>query len=58
MTIFYDENKILTTNDDNLPIIEIDENYSYQSINTDLQFLIKVSYHLTIIKKNLNKIMF
>ena len=42
VTVFYDDDRIITTCDDNLPIIEIDENYSFQTINSDLQFLLKV----------------
>lgn len=42
LMIIYDGDKILTTYDDTLPMIEIDENYSGQTLNNDLQFLIKV----------------
>ena len=47
LMIIYDGDKILVTNsDDSLPMIEIDENYSSQTLNNDLQFLIKVYAHL------------
>jgi hypothetical protein len=43
LMIIYDGDKLLTTCDDTLPMIEIDENYSLQTLNNDLQFLIKVN---------------
>ncbi len=47
LMIIYDGEKILVTNsDDSLPMIEIDENYSSQTLNNDLQFLIKVYAYL------------
>lgn len=48
--VIYDGDKILTTYDDTLPMIEIDENYSTQTLNNDLQFLVKVNF----IKYNFN----
>ena len=41
----YDCDRILTTHDDILPMIEIDEIFSSQSLNSDLQFLIKLSFN-------------
>jgi hypothetical protein len=43
--VMYESNKVLTTFDDILPMMEIDESYSSVSaptLNSDLQFLIKV----------------
>lgn len=40
----YEDQKILTTVENHLPMIEIDENYSFQGISADLQFLTKVFY--------------
>lgn len=41
----YDADRILTTHEDMLPMVEIDEVFSNQSINNDLQFLIKMSFN-------------
>ncbi len=44
VSVFYENDKVLTTNEEILPTIEIDENYSTQLLNSDLQCLIKVSF--------------
>jgi hypothetical protein len=36
------EDRILVTNEDNLPIVEVDENYSSASLNSDFHWLMKV----------------
>ena len=45
VSIVYDGDKVLATADENLPIIEIDENYSSQTLNSDFQFLVKLSFN-------------
>jgi len=44
VSIVYDGDKVLTT-DENLPMIEIDENYCTREINSDFQFLVKLSFN-------------
>ncbi|CAF0768060.1 unnamed protein product, partial [Brachionus calyciflorus] len=45
--VMHDGDKILTTLEDTFPMIEIDENYSFQNINSDFQFLVKLSFNWT-----------
>lgn len=52
----YDGDKVLATLDDNLPILEIDENYSFQNINNDFHFLVKVFNLENLIKKFIQKL--
>ena len=44
--VIYDADRVLVTNDDVLPMVEIDENYACLAINNDLQFLMKVRRYL------------
>ena len=37
------DDRILVTGDDNLPIIDIDENFSSQNLNADFHWLMKVT---------------
>jgi len=41
--VFYNEDRILVTTEDNLPIVEVDESLSAASIQTDFDWLMKVS---------------
>ena len=45
------EDRILVTNDDLLPVIEVDENYTNASLNTDFHWLMKVQKFLKHIHK-------
>ena len=56
MVIYEDNQRILTTCDETLPMIEIDSNYSSHSINTDLQFFIKLSFNWSEIENYQNLI--
>ena len=56
MSIFYDGDKVLTTSEENLPMIEIDENYSAQALNSDFQFLVKLSLNWNEIDNYKNQI--
>lgn len=47
--ILYHEDKILVTNEDFLPVIEIDETYP-SSLYTDYHWLMKVIKHVTLIE--------
>ena len=40
--LLYNEDKVLVTNEEVLPIIEVDENYSASSLHADFHWLIKV----------------
>ncbi|KAI8793848.1 ankyrin repeat and fibronectin type-III domain-containing protein 1 [Biomphalaria glabrata] len=41
--LFYNEDKILVTSEEQLPMIEVDESFSAPSINNDLYWLLKIS---------------
>ena len=45
--LLYNEDKVLVTNEEVLPIIEVDENYNASSLHADFHWLIKVTclYH-------------
>ena len=40
--IAYDNEKLILTQDDNLPMLEIDDHYQLTTLQNDMQFLIKV----------------
>ena len=40
--LLYHGDKVLVTSDDQLPIVEVDENFTGPSVNTDLHWLMKV----------------
>ena len=42
MAIAYDNEKLILTQDDNLPMLEIDDHYQLTTLQNDMQFLIKV----------------
>jgi hypothetical protein len=44
--IAYDNEKLILTQDDNLPMLEIDDHYQLTTLQNDMQFLIKVNYLL------------
>jgi hypothetical protein len=47
--IAYDNEKLILTQDDNLPMLEIDDHYQLTTLQNDMQFLIKVNYLLILI---------
>ena len=42
-SVVYCEDRILVTSDDVIPIVEVDENYSTASLNSDLHWMMKVA---------------
>lgn len=42
--MLYHGDKVLVTSDDQLPVVEVDENFSGPSVNADLHWLMKVRY--------------
>lgn len=40
--LLYHGDKVLVTSDDQLPVVEVDENFSGPSVNADLHWLMKV----------------
>ena len=40
--VAYDNEKLILTHDDNLPMLEIDDHYQLTTLQNDMQFLIKV----------------
>lgn len=49
--IVYDNEKLIITQDDNLPMLEIDDHYQLTTLQNDIQFLIKVFNFNNFIKK-------
>ena len=43
--LLYHGDKVLVTSDDQLPVVEVDENFSGPSVNADLHWLMKVKGH-------------
>jgi len=41
--LLYNEDRILVTNEDNLPIVEVDESFSSTNLQADFHWLMKVS---------------
>jgi hypothetical protein len=48
--IAYDNEKLILTQDDNLPMLEIDDHYQLTTLQNDMQFLIKISMNWDEIK--------
>jgi len=42
VSICFNEDKVLVTTEDNLPIIEVDENYNSHSLQSEFDWLMKV----------------
>ena len=42
-SVVFCDDRILVTNDDNLPIVDVDENLASRSLNDDLYWLMKVA---------------
>ena len=48
--IAYDNEKLILTQDDNIPMLEIDDHYQLTTLQNDMQFLIKISMNWDEIK--------
>jgi hypothetical protein len=44
--LLYHGDKVLVTSDDQMPVVEVDENFSGPSVNADLHWLMKVQYKM------------
>ena len=42
-SLLYNEDRILVTNEENLPILEVDENFSGMNLHSDFHWLMKVA---------------